>query len=298
MAHLVVVPIKLQVAVPARPCLRRRANLLLEAREPERFLVESVFWVVVQGRDARLEKVGVGPDRRRVRVADPPDGADREDRVERRILVAMCIFGYVRNWSMTLMGSIPSEQKTHADLRPSEVLLGDCPGEEKCHRVSGVEDGGVLFAHAVKMAGQTYSKRAVRPANYRPRCRSYLCPVNQLENRVSPVTLLSRGRDQTLPRVEYTVERIRTGSRRMHVGVPPPRLLKLVRTSERILLMWFDLVSLRGVLWWCNGRHARGTGEISAARGVEGDQNTDCSWRRRLKRKEKRGPPRPARRTH
>lgn len=171
-------------------------------------------------------------------------------------------------------------------------------GEEKCHRVSGVEDGGVLFAHAVKMAGQTYSKRAVRPANYRPRCRSYLCPVNQLENRVSPVTLLSRGRDQTLPRVEYTVERIRTGSRRMHVGVPPPRLLKLVRTSERILLMWFDLVSLRGVLWWCNGRHARGTGEISAARGVEGDQNTDCSWRRRLKRKEKRGPPRPARRTH
>jgi hypothetical protein len=34
-------------------------------------------------------------------------------------------------------------------------------------------------------------------------------------------------------------------------GVPPPRLLKLVRTSERILLMWFDLVSLRGVLWWC-----------------------------------------------
>lgn len=125
MAHLVVVPIKLQVAVPARPCLRRRANLLLEAREPERFLVESVFWVVVQGRDARLEKVGVGPDRRRVRVADPPDGADREDRVERRILVAMCIFGYVRNWSMTLMGSIPSEQKTHADLRPSEVLLGD-----------------------------------------------------------------------------------------------------------------------------------------------------------------------------
>lgn len=56
------VPIELQVAVPARPRFGSRADLLLEAREPERFLVKFVLRVVVQGRDARLEKVGVGPD--------------------------------------------------------------------------------------------------------------------------------------------------------------------------------------------------------------------------------------------
>lgn len=94
------VPIKLQVAVPARPRFGSRADLFLEAREPERFLVEFVYRVVVQGRDARLEEIGVGPDRRRVRVADPPNGADCEDRVQWRILVAACGGGNVIEWGL------------------------------------------------------------------------------------------------------------------------------------------------------------------------------------------------------
>lgn len=129
-------------------------------------------------------------------------------------------------------------------------------GQRKCHRVSGAQLSSSPRAKAVEKTGQAYSKRVVRPANYRPRCRSYLRPGNQLKYVRSVV--LFRGRDQTLPRVKCTGERIRTGSRRMHVGVTPARLLKFVRTSEGIFLMRFDLVSLRGVLWWCNSGHAAG----------------------------------------
>jgi len=156
--HLVVVAVPLQVGVPAGPRLGRRADLLCERREPER-LVEAVLRVVVQRRDARLLHVGVGPDRRRVRVAQPPEGRDAEEVVERQVVVgplgvllANCararlvsmIFGS-RPTGRRGKGRTPSQKcdgrapDDDADRAGASRLLDGVPSARRLERVAALE---------------------------------------------------------------------------------------------------------------------------------------------------------------